>query len=160
MAAAANMMKAGYYTIDEIDQAAKERFPAAYNALIRPSELAWESVNFAGFHERALMIGYIVRESSVHKVLAVMNQDDSSVRFCTRNGAKLSAKDNGRMKMIAPWDCLAEHRPRPQLVMVQTLCQFFFAAAEISEGVWVEKEGWFRSLEVGCRRMMYGLGLE
>jgi hypothetical protein len=102
MSTTTTILKPGYYTIDEIDLVAKKSFPAAYDALISPAELVWEGVNFAGFHDRALMIGYITRESSMQKVLAVMHQDDSSVLFCTRSGAQLSGTDKGKMKMIAP----------------------------------------------------------
>jgi hypothetical protein len=161
MSATLTAMPPGYYTIPEIEEAAKTHFPDAYNALIRPTQLAWEDVNFPGLYDRGIMVGYIKVANAAEvadaaqKVLAVMQQDDHKVLLCTPSGVALSSRENSKLQLVAPWSCLWEGGPRPQLVMLRRMCQYFFAA---SEGVWVEKANWLRSLEVGCRKIQYGSG--
>lgn len=151
----------GYHTTAAIINLATTHFPGVYNALIDPSELAWDSANIPGFYYDALFVGYIKIGGALHKVLACMAAADGAVSFFTNSGLKLSRADLGRLQLIAPWSFVAVGEAgvaRPQLLNVVTLCQFFFAAGGISGGVMVKK-GWMRALEMSCRLAVQGTGM-
>jgi hypothetical protein len=115
-------------------------------------------VSVAGFYDKALFVGYInVEPAGICKVLACMTSD-GVIQFYTRGGLRLPRTDNGRIQLVAPWTYLAEDIERPQLAKVQTLCQFFFAVAGVSDGVVTTKKSWFRSLQVSCRLVGEGMG--
>lgn len=149
----------GYYTSLAITDVVETHFPDAYNALLDPSELAWEAVSIPGYYKFVLFLGYINLAGSIHKVLAGMAVSDDDVKFFTRSGLALSRADNGRMQLVAPWVYLAENIERPQLINVVTLCQFFFVAAGVSTGVWVNSKRWFCWLEMSCLLVGEGMGV-
>ena len=152
-------MPTGTYTYPQIVYIAAQHFLDEYAALIDHAELAWEDVSIPGLSAKALFMGYIKKAGELHKVLACM-ASDGGIYFFTRSGAYIkSRRDWGRFQLVAPWTYLAERKERPQLVVLQTMVQFFFASAGHAQGVAVMRKGWFRSLEVGCRLMGQGMGM-
>jgi hypothetical protein len=98
----------GYYNSLSLTNLASAHFPDARNALLAPSELAWETVGFTGYLSSALFVGYINLAGSQHKVLACMSAAHGGIKFVTKSGLSFSRVHRGKLSLIAPWSFVGE----------------------------------------------------